>query len=170
MPSLDVVQLKPCPEDFITYKKQCFFKGKHTLIYDDAEEKCAYRGSQILSIKERGSFEFIRMWSKANKFGNLFLGFNYSTGDPSNPIVYSDGTAYNKSTMYDFDDSRDKFGDAPCVYLKKGVVYKPRNAECDKPNQFICLWKSKHVSQFLAPYHCGVYLTVMKSTLLYLFI
>ena len=112
--------------------------------YDEAEMSCAFNGSRLLAIKDRATFEFIRAFAIANKIGDIFLGMNFTTGDPNNPIVYSDGTPFSKDTSYAFDDEKEKFGTKNCTYLKKGISYKPRSTSCNVEMEHICQWNSKY--------------------------
>ena len=62
--------------------------------------------------------------------------------------MYLDGQPFNKSINYAFDDQSSKFGQGPCVILKQGVVYLPRDIDCSLSMGVMCLWKRKY-SAFL---------------------
>ena len=96
----------------------------------------------MVTIKDRATYQFIRSWAISNSFYNFFLGYNYTTGDPAIPIKYSDGTPFNKSVDYAFDESSEKFGSKPCTFMKKGVRYNPRDANCEDLMEPVCVWKS----------------------------
>ena len=42
-----------------------------------------------------------------------------------------------------FDDDSEKFGAKECNYMKKGVQYKPRDADCSAEMAPICVWNSE---------------------------
>ena len=98
----------------------------------------------MVTIKDRATFQFLRSWAKINKFGDFFLGVNYTTGDTNNPVKYSDGTAYDKTVDYAFDDNSDKFGAKECNYMKSSIKFKPRDTECTEEMAPICIWNSKY--------------------------
>ena len=135
---------KLCPPYFTSYKGECYYHSMVKGDYNKSELLCAEKASIIAPIKDRATFHFLRSWSMKESFGDFYLGFNYTTGDPAAPIKYSDGTAYNKSTDYAFDDNSEKFGQKECNYMKKGVQFKPRDSECSVNMAPICLWKSKY--------------------------
>ena len=135
---------KLCPPYFISYKGECYYHSMVKGDYNKSELLCAEKASIIAPIKDRATFHFLRSWSMKESFGDFYLGFNYTTGDPAAPVKYSDGTAYNKSTDYAFDDNSEKFGQKECNYMKKGVQFKPRDSECSVNMAPICLWKSKY--------------------------
>ena len=112
--------------------------------YNTSELLCAERASRVVTIKDRATFQFLRSWAKINKFGDFFLGVNYTTGDTNNPVKYSDGTAYDKTVDYAFDDNSDKFGAKECNYMKSSIKFKPRDTECTEEMAPICIWNSKH--------------------------
>ena len=142
--SLEETHPNLCPKSFIRYKNDCYYRSIVMGDYNTSELNCAAKGSRIISIKDRATYQFIRMWAAANKFGDFFLGLNFTTGDPDAPVKYSDGTPYNKSEHFAFDDSSEKFGKKECVYLKKGVTYKPRDTTCETEMEQICHWNSKY--------------------------
>merc|ERR1712155_378102 len=80
----------------------------------------------------RGTFHFIRAMAMGKGIGNFYLGLNWTTGDPDKPILMADGTVYNKSTMYSFDEEGEKFGHKNCTYFKKSIKFKPRDTECNE--------------------------------------
>ena len=141
--SLDQPHIPDCPKSFIKYKNECYYHSFQKGDYNKSEILCAERASRVVTIKDRATFEFIRMWSKENKFGNFYLGVNYTTGDSLHPVQYSDGTPYNKSIDYAFDDNFDKFGEKECNYMKSSIKYKPRDTECSVEMAPICQWNSK---------------------------
>ena len=130
-----------CPDGFVSYKQDCFLHISELANYDKAEVNCAFHGSRIVAIKERSTYQFLRSWAMASKFGNVFLGFNFTL-----PVRYSDGQVYNKSVDYSFDGDSAKFGNKECAYLKKGVKYKPRDCMCDEVMEQVCIWNSKYSS------------------------
>ena len=75
----------------------------------------------------------------------LIIGLNYTTGDANAPVKYSDGSSFNKSVDFSFDDDTDKFGAKECNYMKKGVQYKPRDTDCSAEKAPICIWNSKSI-------------------------
>ena len=135
--------IQPCPDHFIAYKSQCFYHSSSKGDYDAGELNCAVRGSRMVAIKDRGTYQFIRAWSMKNKFGDVFLGFNFTTDDTEAPVKYSDGTAFNKSMDFAFDEDSEKFGNKDCAYLKKGVSFKPRDCDCTQLMEQLCQWNSK---------------------------
>ena len=141
--SLDQPHSHQCPRGFVSYKKECYARGRTVANYDQAEESCAFNGSRMLAIKDRATYEFIRAFGISKKMGDIYLGMNYTTGEPENPIIYSDGTSFNKDTSYTFDDQKEKFGNKNCTYLKKGVSFKPRDTDCNTLMEHICQWNSK---------------------------
>ena len=142
--TLEANHEKLCPPYFTSYKGECYYHSMVKGDYNKSELLCAEKASIIAPIKDRATFHFLRSWSMKESFGDFYLGFNYTTGDPAAPVKYSDGTAYNKSTDYAFDDNSEKFGDKECNYMKKGVQFKPRDSECSVNMAPICLWKSKN--------------------------
>ena len=132
-----------CPKSFIKYKNDCFYHSYEKGDYNRTEFLCAEKSSKVITIKDRATYQFIRSWAIANGFYNFYLGFNYTTGDPANPIKYSDGSSFNKSVDYAFDESIEKFGSKPCTFMKKGVRYNPRDSQCEELMEPVCRWKSK---------------------------
>ena len=143
--SLEEPHSQQCPDGFIAYKAECYYHSKEKGDYDSAEINCALRGSRILAIKDRATYHFIQSFASSQKIGNFFLGLNFTTGDVTAPVKYSDGATFNKSLDYSFDESRDKFGTKSCAYLKKGVRYKPRDTDCREPMEQVCQWNSKNI-------------------------
>ena len=140
---LDEPHPQQCPDGFISYKTECYYHSKEKGDYDSAEINCALRGSRIIAIKDRATFHFIQAYASSKRMGDFFLGLNFTTGDVTTPVKYSDGTAFNKSSDFSFDESHDKFGKKSCAYLKKGVRYKPRDTDCSEPMEQVCQWNSK---------------------------
>lgn len=130
-----------CPPEFKLYKSMCIFAAKDTdhVDYKQSQTQCAKRGSIVLPIKDRGTFEFVRRWAINDRMGDLYIGMNFSVALET--PLYSDKTLFEKDLSYDFDDSAGKFGSKECVFLKKGVLYKPRSTDCKVPMHFLCLWK-----------------------------
>ena len=130
-----------CPRGFVPYKGECYGRNVVKGVdYDGAEEACAHNGSRIPMIRDRGTFHFIRAMAKSKGVNNFYLGLNWTTGDPAKPILMSDGTVYDKSSMYAFDDEGPKFGNKNCTFLKKSIKYKPRDTECYEPMDVMCHW------------------------------
>ena len=134
-----------CPSSFIYYKNQCYYHSFEKGDYNKSELLCAERASRIVTIKDRATFAFIRSWAKKNKFKDFYIGLNYTTGDPSNPVLYSDGTPYNKAIDYAFDDDSEKFGQKECNYMKSSIKFKPRDTECSSLMSPVCIWNSNNV-------------------------
>ena len=145
-PSLQTREQKLCPKNFMAYKGSCYYHGSIPGDYDHGEAECAKVGSRVVAIKERGTYQFIRAWASAYKFGDFYLGLNFTNNQTATdpPVVYSDGTSFDKSVNYAFDDQSNKFGNKECSYLKKGVAYKPRDSECDAPMHQVCQWNRKY--------------------------
>ena len=96
-----------------------------------------------------------------NKFGDVFLGFNFTTDDTDAPVKYSDGTAFNKSMDFAFDEDSEKFGNKDCAYLKKGVSFKPRDCDCSQLMEQLCQWNSKFDSlQRIKNFHINIRLNI----------
>ena len=121
-----------CPDGYVRYKQACYYRSQQRGDYNSSEKVCATHGGQVVLPPDRATFHFLRAWAAANKFGDFYLGLNFTTGDPAVPVRRTDGAAYNKSVDFAFDDSKDKFGFKGCAYMKKGVKYKPRDSECEK--------------------------------------
>ena len=135
-------QEPPCPRDFVPYKGECFGRSeRRELTYDEAEEACAFNGSIIFAPRDRASFHFVRAMGAGKGVGDFYLGFNWTTGDPARPVVMSDGTLYDKVTMYAFDEQEEKFGHKNCTYIRKGVKYMPRDGHCSLLLDVICQWR-----------------------------
>jgi len=142
--SLETAHQQECPDGFIAYKSDCFYHSQLKADYKDGQVQCALRGSRIVAIKDRAVYDFIRAWAITNKFGDFYLGFNFTTNSTEITATYSDGKPFNKSIDYDFDDERDKFGHKECSYLKKGISYKPRDISCSELLEQVCQWNSKY--------------------------
>ena len=131
----------PCPAGFLPYKGECYGRSvARGVDYDGAEKACAFNGSRVVMVRDRATFHFIRAFAAGKGVGQFYLGLNWTTGDPSNPVIMSDGTPYNKTTMYAFDDQSEKFGKKNCTYIKGGVRYMPRDTKCDALLNVICHW------------------------------
>ena len=145
LPAHFVEEDRVCPFAFRLYKNKCIYdgfgSGRAKYNMREAMELCASRGSIVLPIKDEAMYNFVRIWAGKEKLGDLFLGMNFSSSLP-NP-VYTDGTSFIKDQSFQFGDDSDKFGDKDCVYLKKGVAFKPRNTDCSTPMNFLCQWNSK---------------------------
>ena len=62
------------------------------------------------------------------------------------PILDVYDNLFTKNVNYSFDDDQvTKYGVGPCVVLKKGIKYFPRDNECDQPMQIVCKWNGKQV-------------------------
>lgn len=132
-----------CPKNFIRYKNECYYHSIEKGDYNKSELLCAEKASRVVTIKDRATFQFIRSWAKGQKIKDFFLGLNYTTGDTSAPVKYSDGSAYDKDVDYAFDDNREKFGAKECTYLKSSIKHKPRDSECSAEKNPVCIWNSK---------------------------
>lgn len=145
LPANFVEEVRSCPFEFRLYKNKCiyagFSSGSARFNMREAMELCASRGSLVLPIKDEAMYNFVRIWAGNEKFGDLLLGMNFSNS-LSNPL-YTDGTSFIRDQSFQFGDDSDKFGDMDCVYLKKGVAFKPRNTDCSTPMNFLCQWNSK---------------------------
>ena len=142
-PGLKNRQQKLCPANFIAYKGSCYYHGSVPGDYHHCQEQCARVGARIVAIKERATYHFIRALAVAYKFGDFYLGLNFTVNRTDAKVIYSDGTPFDKSTSYAFDDQSEKFGNKDCSYLKKGVAYKPRDADCQRAMHQVCQWKRK---------------------------
>lgn len=119
-------------------KGKCLYKSNIKAKLEKAKEICAYKGSVVLPIKERAMYQFIRELATVRNYDDLFLGLEMNSKSEG---VYSDGSVFDKDTHYSFDQNSDRFGLTKCVYLKKGVGYEPREADCNEKRQFLCQWK-----------------------------
>ena len=152
-PNLKKQEQKLCPEEYTAYKGSCYYHGSKPGGYTHGAKECAKVGGQVIAIKDRATYQFIKALAKQNKFGDFYLGMNFSHNpkyhhhneqDPNVTIaVYSDGMVFDKTTNFAFDDQSEKFGTTECAYLKKGVAYKPRNSPCDVAMDHVCQWKRK---------------------------
>ena len=144
--SLETNQEPVCPKNFYRYKNSCYYHSMMKGDYNASELICAKRGSRVVTIKDRAAFQFIRALAWQDGFGSFYLGVNYTTGDANNPVKYSDGSSFNKSSDYAFDDNAEKFGNKECNFLKSGIKFKPRDTECDVEMSPLCIWNSKIIS------------------------
>ena len=155
-PNLKTREQKICPAKFVAYKGTCFYHGSKAGDYDHGEEECAKVGAKVIAIKERATYQFIRAWASLNKFGDFYLGLNFTHNsvyyhhnetDPNvTTTIYSDGSPFDKTINYAFDDQSEKFGNKECAYLKKGVAYKPRDTLCNLPKDQVCEWKREYAA------------------------
>ena len=130
-----------CPTGFVPYKGECYAKNVVKGVdYDGAEEACAYNGSRVVMIRDRGTYHFIRAMAKSKGSSDFYLGLNYTTGDPAKPILMADGTVYDKASMFAFDEHSEKFGNKNCTFMKKSVKYVPRDSDCTALMDVICHW------------------------------
>ena len=154
LPNLQTQEQKLCPEKFTAYKGSCYYHGREEPgDFDHNEHECAMLGSRLVTIKERATYQFIRAWAIRNRFGDFYLGLNFTynpvyyhhnESDPNvTSTLYSDGTLFDKSVNYAFDDQSDRFGFKECAFLKSGVYYKPRDTLCSEKMDQVCQWKSK---------------------------
>ena len=65
-------------------------------------------------------------------------GINMSTS------LYSDSSPYVEGTSYNFEGDSVKFAGKECVYLKRGIGFKPRGTDCLDPMNYYCLWTRKY--------------------------
>ena len=142
MPRADLVNTRPCPAGYWVYKEKCLYVGSEMLEYKDAQEKCASYGAIIMPIQDRATYQFVQSLARLKKYQNIYIGMNFSKNLDS--PLYSDRTVFNRSLHFQFDSDATKFGTKECVYLKKGVSYKPRSAHCNQTMQYICQWRSKN--------------------------
>ena len=166
-PNLKTREQKICPAKFVAYKGTCFYHGSKAGDYDHGEEECAKVGAKVIAIKERATYQFIRAWASLNKFGDFYLGLNFTHNsvyyhhnetDPNvTTTIYSDGSPFDKTINYAFDDQSEKFGNKECAYLKKGVAYKPRDTLCNLPKDQVCEWKREYAAGLglnIEPFPC----------------
>ena len=136
------ITLKKCPPNFRLYKEMCILMRNENFIYEEAQQYCASKGSIVLPIKDRSTYQFIRRWAIKEKFGNFYVGMNYSKYLPI--PIYSDRTIFKDGVSFNFDEDSNKIGSEECVFLKKGVSYKARSTPCNVQMNFFCLWKGTH--------------------------
>ena len=136
----DLAYKRSCPAGYRRYKKECIFISQELGNYKEKQVDCAAFGAILMPIKDKATYKFIQSLGQLKKYKDLYLGMNFSL-NLDNPM-YSDNTVFNRSIHFEFDSESSKFGAKECVYLKKGVSYKPRSIECDVPMQAICLWRS----------------------------
>ena len=135
-----------CPKDYFPYKGDCLYKSPKPALLPKAKEQCANRGGQILDIKSLGIYKFIQLHSILIDSMDLHLGFNFTD---HNNLVYADGSKYDFNTSFDFDGENVKFGGLDCVFLKRGIGYKPREIKCFHKFEFYCIWHRKKSSNKL---------------------
>ena len=140
-PRTDLATPRACPAGYRRYKDKCLYVGAEKLQYKEAQESCASSGAIIMPVKDRATYQFVRSLAKLKKYEDMYIGMNFSQNLES--PLYSDGKVFNRSVDFQFDSEAEKFGTKECVYLKKGVSYKPRSTNCDESKQYICLWRSK---------------------------
>lgn len=145
-PSLDQPFVKPCPLGYISYKKKCYYSSPQEAAFTDAQALCAERGGQLLNLHDQASYQFIRAYSNYYSLSDLLLGLNLSTNITMTPALYVDGTSFNKTINYAYDDQSVRFGQGPCVILKQGVIYWPRDTDCTTPYGVMCVWQRKYTS------------------------
>ena len=154
LPNLKTQEQKLCPDKFTAYKGSCYYRGKETPgDFDQNEQECAKLGSRLITIKERATYQFLRAWAIRNRFGDFYLGLNFTynpvyyhhnESDPNvTSTLYADGTPFDKSVHYAFDDQSERFGFKECAFLKSGVYYKPRDTLCSEKMDQVCQWKRK---------------------------
>ena len=130
-----------CPSGYLPYKGECYGRNiVRNVDYDRAEEACAYNGSRIVMVRDRGTFHFLRAMAKGKGIGDFFLGLNWTTGDPAKPVLMADGTVYDKASMYSFDEHSTKFGNKNCTFMKKSVKHVPRDTDCTVEMDVVCQW------------------------------
>ena len=142
-PSLDQPFVKPCPLGYISYKAKCYYSSPQMAAFTGAQALCAERGGQLLNLYEQASYQFIRAYASYYALPDLILGLNLSTNIKTTPALYVDGSSFNRTINYAFDDQSMKFGQGPCVILKQGVVFWPRDTDCSIPSGVMCVWKRK---------------------------
>ena len=144
-PSLDQPSMRPCPLGYISYKTKCYYSSSQLTPFTEAQSLCAVRGGQLLNIYEQATYQFIRSYANFYDLPDLFLGLNFSTNITNIPALYVDGSVYNQSVHYSYDEQSVKFGQGPCVILKKGIVFLPRDTDCITPLGVLCVWKRKYI-------------------------
>ena len=165
-PNLKTREQKLCPTKFVAYKGSCYYHGSKAGDYDHGEEACGKVGAKVIAIKERATYQFIRAWAALNKFGDFYLGLNFTHNsiyyhhnetDPNvTAVIYSDGSSFDKSVNYAFDDQSEKFGNKECAYLKKGVAYKPRDTLCSVAMDQVCEWRREYSFGWELKYHLSM--------------
>ena len=63
-----------CPKSFIRYKTECYYHSWEKGDYNKSEVLCAEKGSRIIPIKDRATYQFIRSWSIKQNHGDFYLG------------------------------------------------------------------------------------------------
>lgn len=113
--------------------------GQHSETYQEGRETCASLGAILLPIKERQTYRFVMAWATDHQIQDIYIGMNFSRSLPT--PLYSDGTTFTRGLSYEFDQEATKFGSKECVYLKKGIGYKPRSTDCGRSMNYFCLWR-----------------------------
>lgn len=72
--SLDTTHEILCPKSFIRYKTECYYHSMEKGDYNKSEVLCAEKGSRIIPIKDRSTYQFLRSWSIKQNFGDFYLG------------------------------------------------------------------------------------------------
>ena len=72
--SLDTPHEILCPKSFIRYKTDCYYHSLEKGDYNKSEVLCASKGSRIIPIKDRATYQFLRSWSIKQNFGDFYLG------------------------------------------------------------------------------------------------
>ena len=72
--SLDTPHEILCPKSFIRYKTECYYHSLEKGDYNKSEVLCASKGSRIIPIKDRATYQFLRSWSIKQNFGDFYLG------------------------------------------------------------------------------------------------
>ena len=140
-PRTDLASTRPCPAGYRVYKENCLFVGQEVQKYKKAQAGCASYGAIILPVQDKATYHFVQSLAGLKRYQDLYIGMNFSV-HLEKPL-YSDGTVFNRSMHFQFDSDATKFGTKECVYLKKGVSYKPRSTHCNQTMQYICQWRSK---------------------------
>ena len=135
---LELETKRVCPADYFSYKDSCFYKSGAPALPHKAKEQCANRGGKIMDIKNHALYQFIQLYSQHVRAFDVHLGFNMTKGVDQ---LYADGTLYNSNNSYDFGGENINFGGLDCVYLKRGIGFKPREIECSHVLDFYCLWR-----------------------------
>ena len=100
----------------------------------------------MMDIKNQALYQFIQLYSIQVNSLDVYLGFNMTKGKDQ---LYADGSIYNFNDSYDFGGENINFGGMDCVYLKKGIGFKPREIECSHVLDFYCVWQcTLHIYTF----------------------
>ena len=114
------ITLKKCPPNFRLYKEMCILMRNENFIYEEAQQYCASKGSIVLPIKDRSTYQFIRRWAIKEKFGNFYVGMNYSKYLPIS--MYSDRTIFKDGVSFDFDEDSNKIGSGNPINKKAAIT------------------------------------------------